>query len=82
MIMRGSMRNVTLALIWAAGGALMGAGAVISLNSNVMFALMFAGLAAAFFLVAASCLLREPRADADLEHDDPESTGRRRWGPS
>ncbi len=76
------MRNGPLALLWAAGGVLMGIGAVISLSINVIFALLFVGMATAFFLVAASCLLREPKADADPDHDEPESAGRRRWGPS
>lgn len=78
------MRNATLAIIWAAAGALMAAGAFIIFNSNVMFALMFTGLAVAFFLVAASCLLMEPRIrhdDAGPESDEPSGTGRRRWGP-
>jgi len=76
------MRNASHAIAWAAAGAVMGAGAFIAFNSNVMFALMFTGLAVAFFLVAASCLLMDPKPDADGRDDDePESTGRRRWGP-
>ena len=76
------MRNASHATAWAAAGALMGVGAALTFNSNVMFALMFAGLAVAFLLVAASCLLMDPKPDPDdRDGDQPGSTGRRRWGP-
>lgn len=76
------MRNASHGTAWAAAGAVMGVGAALTFNSNVMFALMFAGLAVAFLLVAASCLLMDPKPDLDHPDDDePASTGRRRWGP-
>ncbi|MGY0798148.1 hypothetical protein ACW7G0_03710 [Lysobacter sp. A286] len=87
------MRNATYAALWAIAGAVMVVGALASLEVNVIFAMMFTGLAIALFLVALSCLLLDPRPRArtsggDRSTDD-EPTGdgrhdgdqRRKWGP-
>ncbi|MGY0558196.1 MULTISPECIES: hypothetical protein [unclassified Lysobacter] len=86
------MRNVTYAALWAIAAAVMVAGAVASLEVNVIFAMMFTGLAIALFLVALSCLLLDPRPRAGTsggDRSDDERTGdgrhdgdhRRKWGP-
>jgi hypothetical protein len=68
------------ALYWAIAGALLGAGAWFAVSTDVMFALGFAGLAAACLLVAASCLLAPPKP---RRGDEPEAAPQRRrnWRP-
>lgn len=87
------MRNATYAALWAIAAAVMVAGAVASLEVNVIFAMMFTGLAIALFLVALSCLLLDPRPRArtsgrDRRTDDERTVDERddgdrrpKWGP-
>lgn len=77
------MRNLTYAVLWAIAGGLMVAGAVTSLAVNVIFAMMFAGLAVALFLIALSCLLLDPRPRSEKPEagHEPGDDDRRKWGP-
>ena len=84
------MAGKLMALIWALGCGVLLAAAFMLLDSNIMFAMMAAGLAVACALVAGACLLkpsarsinraaRESAGDSGSDTDTPGA--RRRWGP-
>lgn len=79
------MGNRAWALIWAGLAVLAAAAGFFILQSNLVFALCFAGIAVAFLAIAGSCLLRDPppappEDDEDLL-EDPEPRPRRKWHP-
>lgn len=79
------MGNRTCALIWFVLAALAAAAGFFILQSNLVFALCFAGIAVAFLAIAGSCLLRDPPAevmdDDDVLVDEPDPQPRRKWHP-
>ena len=80
------MGNRTCALVWTVLAALAAAAGFFILQSNLVFALCFAGVAVAFLAIAGSCLLRDPPAATEVEDDDdvlddPDEPPRRKWHP-
>lgn len=83
------MAGKFMAMIWAAAGGVLLLGAFLLLGSNIMFAMMAAGLAVACLLVAGACVLkpstsnhRFPRErDGEASAETDVSAQRRKWGP-
>ncbi|MGH8085030.1 MAG: hypothetical protein ACREPV_07120 [Lysobacter sp.] len=84
------MAGKFMAMIWAVAGGVLLLGAFLLLGSNIMFAMMAAGLAVACLLVAGACLLKPSTRSLDraARESDGDATGdasapgeRRRWGP-
>ncbi|MGQ4661440.1 hypothetical protein [Lysobacter sp. F6437] len=84
------MAGKFMALMWALGCGVLLVATFLLLDSNIMFAMMAAGLAVACALVAGACLLKPSArsiertsrgADADAGGDTATPGTRRRWGP-
>ena len=82
------MAGKFMAMVWAVAGGVLLLGTLLLLGSNIMFAMMAAGLSIACLLVAGACLLKPSNRSLDRAagSDDPASDNgpredRRRWGP-